>query len=141
MCRTRIPMAVAAAVTLVAAIGLPGLAASEASREVSRDYTIERVRVHGSETDPWIGTQREFFRSEKGERWAAVSIEDDSGLPVAGRVEVGGKAFSFCSSTPQPIRVRPRERVAVSATLGLCGMAPSVVTKGSISVSFSRSAR
>ena len=139
MWQRRISLAVAGAVTLVAAMAPLTLAASDTSREVSRDYTIQRVKIHGSDTDPWIGTQREFFRSEKGERWAVVSLEDDSGLPVAGRVEVGGKVFSFCGRTPRPIRVRPQERIAVSATLGPCGIAPSIVTQGTISVIFSRS--
>ncbi len=140
MWRRRITFAVAGAMWLVAAMGSSTLAASETSREVSRDYTMERGMTHGSDSDPWVGTQPVFFRSDKGERRAVVSLEDASGLPVAGRVEVGDKVFTFCATTPQPIRVRPQERIAVSATMGLCGTGSSVVTKGTISVTFSRPA-
>jgi hypothetical protein len=124
---------------LVAAMAFSTLAASEASREVSRPYNMDRGMVHGSDSDPYVGTQPEFFRSEKGERWAVVSLEDASGRPVAGRIEVGGKAFAFCATTPEPIRVRGEKRIAVSATMGLCGTDPSVVTEGTIAVTFSRS--
>lgn len=136
----RITLAVVGALWLVAAMGSSTVAASEDSRDVSRPYNMDRAMVHGSDSDPYLGTQPEFFRSEKGERWVVVSLEDATGHPVAGRVEVGDKVFAFCATTPEPIRVRPEKRIAVSATMGLCGMGPSVVTEGTISVTFSRSA-
>ncbi len=136
MRRSVIPLAVLA---VAAALAAPSRATPD-TRTPSRPYSIDRAKVHLSDVDPWVGTQREFFRARPGERWVSVSLRDESGQPVRGRVEIVGDVVEFCSEMAQPVRVRPGQEVAVSAILGPCGTAPSVVTRGRITATFSGSA-
>ncbi len=134
MRRTVILLAVVAA----AALAAPSRATPD-TRTPSRPYSIDRAKLHLSDVDPWVGTQREFFRARSGERWVSVSLRDESGQAVRGRVEIGGDVVEFCSEMAKPVRVRPGQEVAVSAVLGPCGTAPSVVTRGRITATFSGS--
>ena len=63
-------------------------------------------------------------------------IEDDTGGPVLGRVEVGSKTVEFCSETDQPIRVRARQKIAISVVAGRCDDEASIVTEGTVTATF-----
>ncbi len=128
--------------TVGMAIGLwPALShAADADRTVSKRYTMGRAQIHWNDTGYWVGTQREFFRAERRERSVSVSLQDDSGRPVRGRLEVGSDVIEFCSETSKPVQIRPGQYLAVNAIFGTCGAGPSVVTEGTIRVAFSPAA-
>lgn len=122
---------------VVGLLAAPSFAGND-GRTVTRDYTITRARIHVQDVRSWIGTQREFFRALPGERWVSFSLEDNNGVPVRGRVEVGGVVVEFCSDTQKPIRVRAGQEIAASAIFGPCGSAFSLVTEGAITATFSK---
>ena len=116
----------------------PSMAASD-GRSVTKPYTILRGHIQfNSQEVAWMGTQAETFRAQGEERRVTISLEDDTGNPVAGRVQVNGEVVQFCSETSKAIPVRGGQKVSVSAIVGSCDGGFSVVTEGLITATFSK---
>lgn len=126
---------------IAASLATPSLAGDNA-RTVSRSYTVLRGTIHfhfsDEGSDWWFGTQREIFRARGDESRLSLSLADDTGNPVRGRVEINGKVVEFCSDTQKPIGVTPGQKVAVSAIFGECEGTLSTVTEGTIAATFSK---
>lgn len=113
--------------------------ADEQERTVTRPYTITRGHIQfSSHGVAWMGTQAEFFRARPGEQSVTISLTDNTGTPVRGRVDLGADVVEFCSETPEPIAVAPRQKFGVHAIFGLCDAGVSIATEGTITVTFSR---
>lgn len=116
----------------------PSMAAS-ADRTVTKNYTMFRGQIQFNDQEvAWMGTQAELFHTRAGERWVTFSLEDETGNPVLGRVQVNGRVVRFCSDTNEALRVRRGDELKVSATFGLCDGGFSVVTEGIITATFSK---
>lgn len=124
---------------LAASIAAPPVAADD-GRTATRPYTITRGKIHLSDDAFawWIGTQEEFFRARAGERSVRIALTDDTGRPVAGRVEINGDVVNVCSETQKAIRVSSGQKLAVSAIFGPCDGDVSLVTEGTIIATFSK---
>ncbi len=127
-----------AAALLATALPAPSVAA-DGTRTVTKAYTISRgqLQVNPQEV-AWMGTQPESFLVRAGERAVTLSLNDDTGNPVLGRVEIDGDVIRFCSETEEPIRVRRGQIVRVNVIVGPCNGGFSVATEGTIEATFSR---
>lgn len=127
------------AAATVAAMSIPSTAGARATaRTELRPYSITRAAVVSADDTAWAGTQPETFLAGPGDRRVTISLEDQSGQPVAGRVEVGATTVEFCSQTDKPLRVHRGDQILVSAVFGPCGGGVSAVTEGTIAASFTR---
>ena len=123
---------------LVGSMSAPSVAGAD-GRSVEKRYTITRGHLQlNSQEVAWMGSQAEQFRARAGERSVRISLEDDTGNPARGRVEVNGDIIQFCSTTEKPIRVQPGDKINVHAVFGSCGNALAVVTEGTITATFSK---
>lgn len=130
-------------ITVLAVLLTSSLATSSVAavggRTETRPYSIGRAQIHwNSQGGSFIGTQPETFTPEDDERRVTISLSSDTGLPVRGRVEINGHVVEFCSETTRPIRVLPGQELAISAIFGLCDGSFSLVTEGTITVTFSK---
>ncbi len=133
--RRMLTLVLAASMTLVA---LPSLA-GDGERTASRAYTITRGHIQFSSTGAaWMGTQAESFRARPGEESVMISLTDDTGRPVRGRVEIAGDVVEFCSETAAPIDVSAGQKISVHAIFGQCDGGFSIATEGTITATFSK---
>lgn len=85
-----------------------------------------------------MGTQAESFRARPGEESLTITLTDDTGRPVRGRVQIGGEVFEFCAETSEPIAVTAGQKISVHAIFGQCDTGFSIATEGTITATFSR---
>lgn len=123
---------------IIAAVAAPSVARNQ-ERSVTKTYTITRGHIQFNSNEvAWMGAQAVSFRARSGERSITVTLKDDTGNPVRGRVEIGSSAVQFCSETAKPIKVTPGQKIKIHAVFGQCGNGVSFATEGKIRVTFSR---
>lgn len=124
---------------IIATSVVPSSLAGDNGRTVKKNYTILRGQIQFNDQEvAWMGTQPESFQTRARERWVTLSLEDETGNPVLGRVQVNGEVVRFCSDTEKPLRVRRGDEIKVNAIFGLCDGGFSVVTEGTITATFSK---
>lgn len=84
------------------------------------------------------------FPSSGEEKYVTIEVTDSSGTAISGSVGQDPEGDStttekgtFCGATEEPIEIDPGIDVTVYVTQGQCGGGPSIVTEGTIKVTFS----
>ncbi len=89
--------------------------------------------------DPGVSLSDVPFRSRRGETSVVVEIEDDSGTPVFGRIEQGGRdSIRFCGATDGPVGITPAKQFVVIVYSGPCAGSTGAATQGAVEVTFHR---
>lgn len=138
---------VATAGIIVTSLGTPAFAIPD-DRTVTKTYSMTAGFVSGStEGSVSAGTNWAIFKPRAKERFVSLSIEDATGGPVLGRVEIwdmrtaswSDRGSFFCTETQRPLRIKAYEKLYVGAYLGSCPDGSfSLVTTGTITATFSR---
>lgn len=125
-------------VLCVALSSFPTAEASRRERHVSSPYRMTGGGAILHLDDGRVTTDDTKYLVDRRERWLSVSIEDDSGLVTAGRIEIGEEVIEFCSESDR-IAVQPGATVRLMAITGYpCDGSPSVATEGEFHLTFSR---
>ena len=119
-----------------------------AGRQVSREYTMSHgvIAFNTAQAHWTLGAAYEVFRPNPGERFVALSITDDSGMPARGHVHMDAdgdgkldKIEDFCAETPQPIAVGEAKKIEVGVIFGSCpDDSPAIVTQGTVTATFTK---
>ena len=130
-------LALAAVVTLVAVAPATGAPRSRtetvAYERASGAYLAETVLVNLS-----LGPMPEAAPQAR-EKTVAITLEDDSGRPVAGMVHQGEEELgTFCGQTETPLTLVSRKPVHVHVYSGEGCADVTLPTTGSVTFTFSR---
>ena len=134
-------VAVAVAGLVLASLGGSAYAGKKAkSRTATLDYANPNaVWVGPFDVTVYTDAVAEFltFRTKRSEDHVSISVEDASGLPVSGAIfQKGDRVGRFCGEGD--LDLPGGKYIIVTLYVGMCeDNSPSVVTKGTITASFS----
>ena len=111
-------------------------------RTVEGQYTGAAAGLYGNAGGNTIGGFA--FASGAEEKYVMVEITDASGTTISGSVGqdpdgdmTTDEKGTLCGSTEEPIAIEPGVEVVVYVNQGACNGGPSIVTQGTIAVTFS----
>lgn len=134
-------------VGLLALAAAPSIASTTATRTEKAEYIgfgeartpLIEIYNQCSRIDGDNAGGSACFTPKVGERRVRVTVEDESGVDVGGRlVRRGMRDVNFCGATRGAVRIPEGKELVVFVKFGGCGAAASVPTQGEIVAKFSR---